>query len=149
MRHLMDDEGPADLSLADLPVGAQFEREYAIEPRLYEGFLALFGDLSPVHVDDAYARASGFEGRVMHGAILNGFLSHFIGMVCPGQRALLLSADIRYAKPSYLGDRIAIRASISQVVESQRVVVLNIEFFNATKTQKVARGRVQVAIRDA
>jgi len=133
----------------DVRVGHTASQDYAITPAVYEAFLGAFDDRSPVHVDEGYARAAGFEGRVMHGAILNGFLSHFIGMRFPGARALLLSADIRYTQPSFLGDRIRLTATVTQKVESQRVLALNVAFHNETRGATVARGRVQVGLRNA
>lgn len=135
-------------SFAEIEEGLVVEREYQLDASVYDAFLNAFADHSPLHVDDAYARASGFQGRVMHGAILNGFLSHFIGMHFPGRRALWLSVDLRYLKPSYLNDRLRLLARVIQKVESQRILVINITFHNQTQNLTAARGRIQVAVRD-
>ncbi len=137
-----------DYAFVDICEGMTVSNDYRIDRTVYEPFLAAFADRSSIHVDDDYAQALGFQGRVMHGAILNGFLSHFIGMHFPGRRALLLSSDIRYSKPSYFGDAIQLQSTVSQKVESQRVLVLDVIFRNQTQGIVVARGRVQVAVRD-
>src|SRR5262249_12234020 len=111
-------------------------------------FCALSGDLNPLHVDDAYARERGFRGRVMHGGMLNAFLSHFVGMVLPGRRALLLSADIRYVAPFYLGDVLVLRGSVQQRGESQSALVLTCGFESRGDGRVVARARVQVKVQD-
>jgi acyl dehydratase len=133
-------------SFEEIQEGMAAEREYVIEPSVYDRYLDLFPDRSPVHVDEAYARANGFAGIVMHGAILNGFLSHFVGMHFPGRRSLELSVDIRYLRPSYVGDRVRLQARVSQKLESRRVVVMDLVYRNETQGTIVARGRVQVAI---
>lgn len=134
----------ADLDFDAIREGDTFQRGYRINPAVYEAFLATFGDHSPLHVDEAYARDRGFEGLVMHGSILNGFISHFVGMHVPGRRALLLSVDLHYSQPSYLGDQLTLHASAVQRVEAIRAVVLHVRFFNETRGVQVARGRVRV-----
>jgi 3-hydroxybutyryl-CoA dehydratase len=136
---------PSDRGYAELTVGLSATREYQVTDDLYRGFLSLFDDRSPIHVDEAVAREQGFAGRVMHGAMLNGFLSHFVGMELPGARSILLSADLRYAKPVYLGDRVTLTGEISQRVDSQHVVVLTVVM--RARDEVVARGRVQVEVR--
>lgn len=136
-----------DLSFEDCVEGDTVELEYVITPKVYEHFLAAFDDRSPIHVDPAYARSCGFSEPVMHGAILNGFVSHFVGMHYPGRRSLLLSVDLRYSRPSFLGDRISVGATVVQIVRSQRVVVLKVVLRNLGRGQVTAVGRVQVAVR--
>jgi 3-hydroxybutyryl-CoA dehydratase len=138
----------SDRDFASLAVGLTLTRQYAVTDELYRGFLALFDDRSPIHVDDERARARGFAGRVMHGAILNGFLSHFVGMELPGARSLLQSVDMRYTQPVYLGERLELTGTITQRVDSQRVVVLTVSLRVPERDEIVARGRVQVEVRD-
>jgi 3-hydroxybutyryl-CoA dehydratase len=139
---------PSNYSFAEIVEGMRVDRDYTLSRSVYEAFLAAFDDRSPVHVNDDYARASGFRERVMHGAILNGFLSNFVGMHFPGQRALWLSVDLRYLAPTYLDDQLKIEAVVAQKVESQQVLVLNIVVRNVTQGNLTARGRLQVALRD-
>jgi 3-hydroxybutyryl-CoA dehydratase len=139
-------EAAADMSFEDLREGDEFEEPYAIVPAAYEAFVAASGDRSPLHVDDDYARARGFPERVMHGALLNAFVSHFVGMRVPGRRALLQAMDLQYLKPSFLGDRLILRATVAQKVEAARAIVLHVKIQNETRQAVVARGRVQVGI---
>ena len=132
----------------EIAVGMREQHEYAITGEVYGGFLAAFGDYSPIHVDDAVAKECGFREPVMHGGILNGFLSHFVGMHFPGELSLLLSVDLRFSKPSYLGDQIQIEAVVAQMSDVSKTVVLNVMFTNLTQSQVVARARVQVMLRD-
>lgn len=135
-----------DYAFEDLTEGLTATAEYQITPELYAAFLRLFPDRSPVHVDEEFARANGFQGIVMHGALLNGFLSHFVGMRLPGRRSLELTVDIRYLKPSYLGDRIRLTGTIRQKLESRRVVVMDVVYQNLNQATVVGRARVQVAM---
>jgi hypothetical protein len=61
---------------------------------------------------------------------------------------MLLSVDIRYSKPVYFGNRIRLDGEVVQRAEEQRVVVLNVSFFNETRSEIAARCRAQVKVRD-
>lgn len=139
----------ADFGFDDIREGHECEHEYAIDSDLPDRFIALFHDESPIHVDDVYARARGLGGRVAHGAILNGFLSHFVGTIFPGRRALLLSVDIRYTRPTHPGTRVRLVARVAQRVESLATVVLTCTFEDVASHEVVARARVQLAVADA
>jgi 3-hydroxybutyryl-CoA dehydratase len=129
---------------SDLSEGMVRERDYVITPAVYEGFLSIFGDRSPLHADSAYAKRCGFTDILMHGAILNGFISNFVGMVFPGGRSLELSVDIRFVKPTYLGDKLRLQGKIAQKLDAHQVIVLHLTFLNQTSGIAVATGRVQV-----
>lgn len=130
----------------DISVGMTEIHDYTITPEVYESFLAAFHDYSPVHVDEAFAKARGFQGKVMHGTILNGFVSHFVGMHFPGGPSLLLTCDMRFSNPSYLGDKIRMQAVVTQKMDVRRIVVIDVTLTNITREQVAARGRLQVMI---
>ena len=127
--------------------GAAVSRDYVIAADTSQHFIAAFGDVSPLHVSDEYARAHGFAGKVAHGGILNGFISHFVGMHFPGEPAVLQSVDIQFKTPSHLNDVIRLEALVSQKIEAVRVIVLDIQFRNLTQGRLAARARVQVGVR--
>ncbi len=133
-----------DFAFEDISLDQQSEHEYVITHEVYEHFLAAFRDVSPLHVDDAFARELGFPGKVMHGSILNGFISHFVGVHLPGRRALLHSAAVEYRAPSFLGDRLVIEATVAQKVESLRLMVLGLSLRNTIRRELVAKAKVQV-----
>ncbi len=137
------------ISYNDLTEGMTQERDYVITPEVYEDFMRVFGDRSPLHVDADYAKVCGFVGPLMHGAILNGFISNFIGMVFPGGRSLELSVDIRFSQPVYLGDTVRLQGKVAQKLDAQRVVVLHLTFLNQTRGGTAANGRVQVKMMSA
>ena len=134
--------------LEEISEGMRQEREYMISQHVYEHFMASFDDRSPIHVDSRYARDCGFSSCVAHGGILNGFLSHFIGMYFPGSLSLLLTTDLRFGNPSYIGDHLKIEAIVKQTNENQRIVVLDLIFTNVTQGLQAARGRAQVMVRE-
>lgn len=133
----------------DIAVGMKEARDYFITQEVYDRFLAAFDDRSPIHVDDAYAKERGFQGRVMHGSILNGFISHFVGMYFPGRFSLLMSVDARFSNPNYLGDTIAVEMVVKQKMDTHYTVVLDATLTNRTRNHLAARARLNVMVREA
>lgn len=137
-----------DFNFREIEENSQYSHVYKIDEAVYRAMIAVFQDQSPIHVDEAYARSAGFAGKVMHGAILQGFLSHFVGMRFPGRRSMLLSANLNYRRPSYLGDELLLTAVVRQKVETGRVIVMDVRFTNRMSGIMVASGRIQTAVRD-
>ena len=57
-----------------------------------------------MHVDLEFAQNYGYSSVVMHGNILNGFISYFIGEELPVKEIVILSQDIKFNNPVYLND---------------------------------------------
>ncbi len=143
--------GVSGMSGGDVPVeiheGGRATREYEITVDVYDGFVALFGDVNPLHADDGYARTLGFPGKVMHGMILHGFISHFVGMHFPGGKGVLLhSVKTQLKSPCHLGDRIRIDALVTQVSHAVGVAVMDMVLTNTTRDRVAARSKVQVGL---
>jgi 3-hydroxybutyryl-CoA dehydratase len=143
-----ESELPLSIPLSELNEGREARYRYEITKTLVATFLQAFEDRSPIHVDDAFARERGLDSRVSHGAILNGFLSHFVGMRFPGSTALLLSADLRYRAPCFAGDAVELHGRVVQRSESARTVLLAVSFQNLTRDRAAATGKVLVRVQE-
>lgn len=55
-----------------------------ITPSSYELFRALSGDVSPIRVDESYAKTRGFDGVVCYGMLISAFYSTLVGTYLPG-----------------------------------------------------------------
>lgn len=104
--------------------GDEARWEHLIAPGDVDGFAALSGDDNPLHVDDAFARAHGFRGRVVHGMLLGAWLSRVVGTLFPGPGVLWLSQSIRFARAVYVGDRIEVAVRVKHKAEALRTLVL-------------------------
>lgn len=96
-------------------VGEQAELAVDVTAELVDRFADLCGDHNPLHMDESYARAAGFPGRVAHGMSFGSFVSTLIGTHLPGPGALWASQSYRFLAPVIVGDRVRITA---RVVES-------------------------------
>ncbi len=129
---------------SDIRLGQQKSKRYILTREVYEGFLATFKDTNPLHIDDRFARRAGFKSKVMHGAILNGFISNFIGTCFPGKHAVLHSVSIQYRAPVYLGDALLLRSKVEHKSAGTKTILLNISWFHVSPKHLVATAKVQV-----
>ena len=125
--------------------GDLFIEIFVVTDKTYSGFIQLFKDENPLHTDEQFAKEKGFKGIVMHGNILNGFISYFIGECLPTKNVIIHSQEIQYKVPIYLNDKLKLEAEVKGIYESVNAVELKYNFTNsASKT--VAKGKVQIGL---
>ncbi len=125
--------------------GDLFSQTFKISESVYNGFLSVFNDRNPVHVDSAYAQKLGFREKIMHGNILGGFLSYFIGECLPVKNVVIHLQEIKYLKPVFLNDELNFSAKITEVHESVNAIGFSFVFENVQQV-KVAKGKIQIGI---
>ena len=123
----------------------KFAQTFLVSDRVYVGFMNVFNDRNPLHSDAAFATGKGFKGKVMHGNILNGFLSYFIGECLPVKNVLIHSQEIKYHHPVYLNDELTLEAVVSGVYESVNAVEFSFNFKNSD-SKSVAKGKIQIGL---
>jgi len=123
----------------------KFERRFTVSETVYSGFIAIFKDTNPLHTNEAFAIDKGFKGRVMHGNILNGFLSYFIGECLPDKNVIIHSQQIQFKNPVYLNDELLFDAKIINVSESVGAIEFKFTFKNADG-KVVAKGEIQIGL---
>ncbi|MBF0312084.1 MAG: hypothetical protein HQK52_01640 [Oligoflexia bacterium] len=124
--------------------GQKFEIPLVISEEIYNGFLQIFKDYNPLHTDSTHAKSKGFSDKVMHGNILNGLISYFVGECLPIKNVILLSQSIKYNKPIYLNDSILFKAEIVDIFSSVNLIEIKYSFYK--KEHLVAKGTIQVGI---
>ena len=125
--------------------GDVFVNTFKVDAKAYEGFIDIFNDHSPLHTDEAFAIAKGFKGRVVHGNILNGFISYFIGECLPTKDVIIHSQDIKFSKPVYLDDELKLTVEVTEVFDSVHTIQFKFHFQN-NGGEKVAKGNIQIGI---
>lgn len=92
-----------------------------------ERYADLTGERHPVHMDDGFARAAGFDGRIAHGlfslALIEGLKSE-LGLFDRSVTASLGWDNIRFSAPLYPGEDVHLR----------------LEFLERRMTSKPGRG---------
>lgn len=128
-----------------MKLGDLFHENFCLSPDVYLNFMQLFQDRNPLHTNKEFAIASGFEDYVMHGNILNGFLSYFIGECLPIKKVIIHSQEIYFKNPVYLNEKLQFKAVIVGVYESVAAVEFKYDFKN-TDEKIVAKGKIQIGL---
>ncbi|HEY0438221.1 MAG TPA: MaoC family dehydratase [Phenylobacterium sp.] len=96
----------------ELSVGQSAEITRVVGAGDIEAFAAVSGDVNPVHLDEAYAKATPFGGRIAHGMLAAAYISAVLGNKLPGPGAIYLSQSLRFRRPVKIGDQVTARVTV-------------------------------------
>ena len=82
------------------------------------------GDCNPIHLDEAYAVATPFGGRIAHGMLTAGVVSALLGTRLPGPGCIYLSQTLRFRAPVRPGDEVVADAEILELDPARRRITL-------------------------
>lgn len=122
-----------------------FNEVFTVSGSIQNGFITVFGDKNPLHIDDSFAQEKGFLSKVMHGNILNGFISYFVGECLPIKNVIIHSQNIEFKNPVYLNDMLYFDAVVIGVFDSVKVTEMKYKFVNK-ENKIVAKGKIQIGI---
>ena len=134
-----------DMTIDMIQAGDVVGFDVQITPLDLEHFGNLTGDRSPLHMSEEYARAAGFEGRVVHGLLLASVMSTIAGMLLPGRSALLLSERMDFLEPVMVGSTVAVSARVAHVSQGTDTITLTVHALYGGVL--VARGALMIRIR--
>lgn len=123
--------------------GDKFEESFVISTELHGGFIDLFSDKNPMHTDIAFAKSKGFNSVIMHGNILGGFLSYFVGECLPNKNIIILSQNMNFHNPFFIGDELTLNAIIREVHNSVGISEIKYRFRNQLGVI-ISKGTLQI-----
>lgn len=126
-------------------INDKFEKSFVVSKKTHQDFIQLSQDVNPLHTNCEFALSKGFQGVVMHGNILNAFLSYFIGECLPSKDVIIHYQDIQFKNPVYLNDQLDFVASVSGIFESVNTVEFKYCFRNL-ELKVVAKGKIQIGV---
>ncbi|WP_102222771.1 MaoC family dehydratase [Acidimangrovimonas sediminis] len=111
--------------IEDLEVGMERTLLKQVTDRDIEMFAEVSSDRNPVHLDDAYAKESVFEGRIAHGMLTAGLISAVIGEQLPGHGTIYLGQTLKFVAPVRPGDPVETRVKVLAIDHAKRRVTLD------------------------
>ena len=111
---------PRGLRYAEVCRGDRYRRSLSITPQHLDDGARLIGDFNPLHVDEDFARASRFGGRILHGVITSALMGAELGMVFSGTALGYLQHDARFLAPVRIGDRLDITWTVVALEDKPR-----------------------------
>ncbi|RGP39134.1 MaoC family dehydratase [Pseudotabrizicola alkalilacus] len=121
---MLDNMPRGTICIEDLEIGMTRGLSKLITDRDIELFAEVSTDRNPVHLDDAYARDTIFEGRIAHGMLTAGLISAVIGEQLPGHGTVYLGQSLRFMAPVRPGDRVDAVVTVTAIDHAKRRVTL-------------------------
>lgn len=116
--------------LSDLSVGVTEQFSVAVTGEMLETFHRLSGDDNPLHNDEDYAKARGFQSRVVFGMLCASLFSTLAGVYLPGEYCLLHELNTKFKRPVYVGDTLTISGAVTEKSEALRRVTVKAKITN-------------------
>lgn len=84
-------------------------------------FATVSGDVNPVHLDEEFAAATPFKGRIAHGMLSGALISAAIACELPGPGSIYIGQEMSFLRPVRLGDEIRIELEVLEKLPKNRV----------------------------
>lgn len=88
----------------DLKVGQKAFFQKTITEADLSHFIAITGDMNPLHVDQVFTEQTFFGQRIAHGMLSASLFSTLVGMHLPGRGAIYRSQTLEFLRPVFIGD---------------------------------------------
>jgi 3-hydroxybutyryl-CoA dehydratase len=112
------------ITIDKIKVGQIHEHAFTVTEEMIERFAQATGDNNPIHLDEEYAKGTMFKKRVAHGMLLAGILSGVLGTQFPGIGTIYMSQTLRFSKPVFIGDEIALSLKVLELIHEKNRVRL-------------------------
>lgn len=107
----------------ELAVGDKAEVTHSVTERDLMLFAAVSGDVNPVHLDEDFAAATPFKGRIAHGMFSGALISAAIACELPGPGSIYIGQEMTFLRPVRLQDAIRVELEILEKLPKNRVRV--------------------------
>ncbi|SDE80171.1 3-hydroxybutyryl-CoA dehydratase [Variovorax sp. CF079] len=87
-------------------------------------FAGASGDRNAIHLDEAFAQATPFKGRIAHGMLTAGVISAAIAGKLPGPGTVYLGQNLRFKGPVRPGDTVQATVTVKELLADKRRVTL-------------------------
>ncbi len=111
--------------IEDLMPGMHASFTKTISAQDIDVFAQISGDDNALHLDETYAGASRFGGRIAHGLLTGSLISAALAKRLPGPGAVYLSQRLEFLAPVRPGEAVTATVTVSKVDQAAARVVLS------------------------
>ena len=123
--HRTDNLPRGTICIEDIEIGMKRHLRKQVTDRDIEMFAEISTDHNPVHLDDAYAQDTIFEGRIAHGMLTAGLISAVIGEQLPGHGTVYLGQSLKFLAPVRPGDMVMAEVEVIEIDHTKRRVTMH------------------------
>ena len=139
---MLDNFPRGTICIEDIEMGMTRHLNKVVTDEDIEMFAKVSTDHNPVHLDDAYAQDTIFEGRIAHGMLTAGLISAVIGEQLPGHGTVYMGQSLKFLAPVRPGDVVHAEVTVVDIDHAKRRVKL--DCVCRVGTQKVLVGEAMV-----
>jgi 3-hydroxybutyryl-CoA dehydratase len=121
---MLDNQPRGTICIEDIEIGMSRSLQKTVTDRDIELFAEVSTDRNPVHLDEAYARDTMFEGRIAHGMLTASLISAVIGEQLPGHGTVYLGQSLKFMAPVRPGDVVCAEVKVTSIDHAKRRVTL-------------------------
>ncbi|MDO5622332.1 MAG: MaoC family dehydratase [Paracoccus sp. (in: a-proteobacteria)] len=121
---MLDNFPRGTIVIEDLEIGMTRHLTKQVTDRDIELFAEVSTDHNPVHLDEAYAQDTMFQGRIAHGMLTAGLISAVIGEQLPGHGTVYLGQTLKFMAPVRPGDTVRAEVKVDAIDHPKRRVTL-------------------------
>lgn len=122
---MLDNLPRGTICIEDIEMGMIRYVQKQITDQDIEMFAEVSTDRNPVHLDEAYAQDTIFEGRIAHGMLTAGLISAVIGEQLPGHGTIYMSQNLKFLAPVRPGDLVRAEVEVTDIQIDKRRVKLD------------------------
>ncbi len=122
---MLDNLPRGTICIEDIEMGMIRYLQKTVTDRDIEMFAEVSTDRNPVHLDDAYAQDTIFEGRIAHGMLTAGLISAVIGEQLPGHGTIYMGQNLKFLAPVRPGDTVRAEVEVVDIEYAKRRVKLD------------------------
>lgn len=134
------------LRLDQLAVGMRDSLRVDVTTEMVAAFAALSGDQAPLHTDEAFARARGYDGRVAHGLLVGAFVSRLIGTRLPGAGGVMQSVELSFREALVPPASITVEGEVGAISPATGQVKIKISV-RTDSGRRIAEGVVRSIVK--
>lgn len=108
----------------DLKIGDQFSTSKQITDSVVRAFANLSGDYNPIHIDEEFAKTTGFGRRIAHGMISGALISAVLGYEFKERKIVYLSQSLKFVAPVFIDDTVTATATVKNIREDKPIVTI-------------------------
>jgi 3-hydroxybutyryl-CoA dehydratase len=118
----------------DLTLGQEASYVRRVAEHDLGAFAELTGDSNPLHLDENFAAATIFKGRIAHGMLTATYISAILGTRLPGPGAIYISQSLNFRAPVRIGDEVTARVRVTELFPEKKRALFTCDCSVAGKT---------------
>ena len=119
---MLDNLPRGTICIEDIEMGMTRHLRKVVSDEDIEMFAQVSTDRNPVHLDDAYAQDTIFEGRIAHGMLTAGLISAVIGEQLPGHGTVYLVSTLKFLVSVRPGDMVYAEVKVTDSDLAKRLL---------------------------